>query len=53
MKKRKLKKWVKIVLIIVVVKALVSIIAITIDNYKNDLKKCDTEKGYTCNIFGK
>lgn len=53
MKKRKLRKWVKIVLIIIVVKALVSIIDITLDNYKNDLEKCDSKKGYTCNIFGK
>ena len=53
MKKRRLKKWVKIVLILIVVKALVSIIDITLDNYKNDLEKCDTKKGYTCNIFGK
>ena len=53
MKKRKLKKWVKIVIIIIVAKAFIDIVSITIDNYKNDLKKCDTKKGYTCNIFGK
>lgn len=53
MKKRKLRKWVKIVLIIIVVKALISIIDITLDNYKNDLNKCDSKKGYTCNVFGK
>lgn len=53
MKKRRLKKWAKIVLILIVVKALISIIDITIDNYKNDLEKCDSKKGYTCNIFGK
>lgn len=53
MKKRKLRKWVKIVIIIIVAKAFIDIVSISLENYKNDLEECDTEKGYTCNVFGK
>ena len=53
MKKRRLRKWVKIVIIIIVAKTFIDIVSITIENYKNDLEECDRQNNYTCNIFGK
>lgn len=49
MKKRRLRKWVKILIFII----LVLLVEQGIESYANYLKQCDDAKMYTCNIFGK
>lgn len=52
-KKRRLKKWVKVVIWGLVLLAYILLISMACDNYMEHLQQCDTIKGYTCNIFGK
>lgn len=52
-KKRKLRKWVKVVIILVILGALIALFEKGLGNYADYLKECDAQKGYTCNIFGK
>lgn len=52
-KKRRLRKWVKVAIILVILGALVALIEKGLSNYVDYLEKCDSQKGYTCNIFGK
>lgn len=51
--KRKLRKWVKVVIILIILGTLVLLIEKGLSNYSDYLEKCDIQKGYTCNIFGK
>ena len=53
MKKRRLRKWVKVLLGLIFLVVLTILFVKSIDNYNNDLVKCDSQKGYTCNIFEK
>lgn len=53
MKKRRLRKWVKVVLVIIALALLELGLVKAIESYNDYLKKCDSQKGYTCNIFGK
>lgn len=53
MKKRRLRKWVKVALSIVVLSVLLYLINMALNNYNSYLENCDNVKGYTCNIFGK
>lgn len=52
-KKRRLRKWVKIVITLLILGVFVVLIEKGIANYVEYLEKCDIQKGYTCNIFGK
>lgn len=52
-KKRVLKKWVRIAIAFIVILTIIKILCIGLKDYANYLEKCDIEKGYTCNIFGK
>ena len=52
-KKRRLRKWVKVVITLIILGALVALIEKGLSNYVDYLKECDAQKGYTCNIFGK
>ena len=51
MKKRKLKKWVKIVIAILILIIFIFLTNITIDNFNNIADECDNVKGYTCSIY--
>ena len=51
--KRRLRKWVKVVLELIILVLITTLFVKAIDNYNNDLVKCDKIKGHTCNIFGK
>ena len=51
MKKRKLKKWVKIVITIIILIIFIFLINITINNFNNVANECDNVKGYTCSIY--
>ena len=53
MKKRRVKNWVKNAYLIIILGLFTLLVIIGIDNYSKDISKCDYEKGYTCNIFGK
>lgn len=52
-KKRRLRKWVKVVIALVILGALVALIEKGLSNYADYLEECDIQKSYTCNIFGK
>lgn len=51
MKKRKLKKWVKIAIAIIILIVFTLLINITINNFNNIADECDNVKGYTCSIY--
>jgi len=53
MKRYKLKTWVKVLIAVVGAILLFMILKYAINNYLEYLEKCDLEKGYTCNFFGK
>lgn len=53
MKKRRLRKWVKVVLVIIALVLLELCLVKAIENYNDYLVKCDKIKGHTCNVFGK
>ena len=52
-KKRRLRKWVKVVITLIILGALIALFEKGLSNYADYLKECDAQKGYTCNIFGK
>lgn len=52
-KKRVLKNWVKNTICIIIIGLLVALFEKGLSNYSDYLEKCDIQKGYTCNIFGK
>lgn len=53
MKRLRLKREVCFILGFIIACLLISFMNYAIDNYKDYLQRCDEEKGYTCNIFGK
>lgn len=53
MKKRRLRKWVKVVLGLIVLVLLTTLFVKAVKDYNDYLVKCDKIKGHTCNIFGK
>lgn len=53
MKKRRLRKWVKVVLVIITLVLLELGFIKAIESYNDYLVKCDSQKGHTCNVFGK
>lgn len=52
-KKRRLRKWVKVTIILIILGVFIALFEKGLCNYADYLKECDTQKGYTCNIFGK
>ena len=53
MKRLRLKREVCFMLGAIVMCLVILLMNIAIDNYNDYLQRCDAEKGYTCNIFGK
>lgn len=52
-KKRRLRKWVKVTITLIILGVFIALIEKGIANYVEYLEECDAQKGYTCNIFGK
>ena len=52
-KKRRLRKWVKVVIKLTIIVIFIALLEKGIANYVDYLEKCDIQKGYTCNVFGK
>ena len=52
-RKRVLKNWVKNAICIGCIGLLVVLFVKGLNNYTDYLEKCDTQKGYNCNIFCK
>lgn len=51
MKRRRLRKWVKVTLVIVGVFAFYGIIKVGANNLNNMYEQCDNAKGYTCSYY--
>ena len=51
MKRRRLRRWVKVTLVGLMVVLVGAMFSITMERYNNMYEQCDNAKGYTCSYY--